>query len=132
MFNDSTILHTKSSFKRKLGYGILIFFVICVFFFTLFAAIPLDEEADPNVLSFDPEAAGLIYLSACISIFLSLIGLFIMYVGKLSSKVILIMIVICLFVNGYRILSLHQYNDRCEHVQSSVCVIGKPSFLPLW
>jgi hypothetical protein len=126
------MLNTKNSFKRKLGYGILIFFVIFAFLFTLFAAIPLDEESDPNLLSFDPEAAGLFYLSACFSIFLSLIGLFIMHFGKLSSKVILTITVFCLFISGYRILSLNQYNDHCEHVQSSVCVIGKPSFLPLW
>lgn len=132
MFHDPTILHTKSSFKRKLGYGILIFFVIFAILFTLIAAIPLDEEADPNVLSFDPEAAGLFYLSACFSIILSLIGLFVMYFGKLSSKVILTTIVLCMFISGYRILSLHQYNDHCEHVQSSVCVIGEPRFLPLW
>jgi hypothetical protein len=129
---DSTMLKTRDSFKRKLGFGILIFLVIFVFLFTLLASIPLDEDTDPNLLSFDPEAAGLFYLSAYFSIFLALTGLFMMYFGKFSSKVILTIIVICMFVSGYRILSLHQYNDHCEHVQSSVCVIGEPSFLPLW
>ncbi|WP_028776394.1 hypothetical protein [Shimazuella kribbensis] len=132
MDNHTPKLKKEFSFKRKFIYVVMVLFVICSLLFTLFASIPLDQEADPNLLSIDPESAGLFYLAASFSIFLSLNSLLFMYFAKRSTKISLWLTVLCLFISGYRIISLHQYKNDCEHVQSSVCVIGEPKFLPLW
>lgn len=124
---------TKNSFSRKKWiFSILILLIFCSILFTLLSSIPLNEEIEPDLLSFNPQAAGLFYLSACLSVFLSICGLVIMYLKKISSKVLLSCLLLCLFVSGYRMVSIQQYDDDCIHVQSSVCMVGKPKSLPLW
>jgi hypothetical protein len=106
--------------------------MICSILFTLLSAIPLNEETAPDLLSFDPEAAGLFYFSAGCSIFLSLFCLLWMYFKQIFSKVILSCLLFCLSVSGYQMVSIQQYEEYCKHVQSSVCVVEKPKSLPLW
>lgn len=111
---------------------VLILMMICSILFTLLSVIPLNEEIDPHLLIFDPEAAGLFYLSAGLSVFLSISCLLVMYLKKAASKILLSCLLLCMFVSGYRMISIQQYDDDCKHVQSSVCVVEKPKLLPLW
>lgn len=113
-------------------YSILTLFMICSILFTLLSAIPLNEETDPHLLSFDPEAAGIFYLCAGMSAFLSIFCLLIMYFKKVFSKILLSCLLLCLCVSGYRMISIQQYDDYCKHVQTSLCVVGKPKSFPLW
>lgn len=109
----------------------ILFGGLCLF--TLFASLPLQEDlALAEGISFDPEAAGLMLFSAWLALFCGLFYLLLAVGHKKWNKTLLVIVVLCLLISGYRVLSISQYNDHCQHVESSVCIIEHKKALPLW
>lgn len=111
--------------------GWISFVGLCVF--TLIASIPLQEDVSlSGAIRFDPEAAGLMLFSAWLTLFCGMGDLLFSAWHKKRKKTLLVITALCLLITGYRIVSIHQYDDQCQHVQTSVCIIQHPKALPLW
>jgi hypothetical protein len=108
----------------------ILFGGLCLF--TLFASLPLQEDlALAEGIRFDPEGAGLRLLNAWLAFFCG--ALFLLFAWrKKRGKTWLVITVLCLLISGYRILSIGQYHDPCQYVESSVCVIEYKKALPMW
>ena len=105
----------------------------CALFFALLASIPLQEKLDASTISLDPDITALAYNSAGISLFFSLVHFLIVISRKgAAKKWLLLLTTLCLLISGYRMMAIAQYDDHCQHIESSTCIIEETKPLPLW
>lgn len=106
--------------------------LISAILFTLLVSVPNNHAENFNSINIDPEATGVIYVGAYIAIFFSVVCLCLFYTQQMAAKILFTLLVICLLTSTYRVISIDQYRNHCQNIQTSVCIIEDIQPLPIW